>query len=443
MVGRATVANLILSGDVYEIFINAIKSETTRHNYIFAIKKYMQYRKVTKLEELLPSSLSPNQSDIHSIESDIIKYIIHLKNVEKNECSTITGYLAAIMLFYAVCTDLNLNRKKISRYLPASQKAGIDRGYTTEEIAKMLSVSDARVRALILLLASTGMRIGGIADRDKKEGKDKDKDKDRLLRLKHLHKFSVSDKGINYNVYKVVVYEGCKEEYFCFTTPEATKAIDAYLEYRERYHEKLTPESYLFREQFNTSDPFDSQNPKGMQAKGLSKLIAETAIKSGVTERNSLLEGEKFGSKRHKVFNTHGFRKFVTGKMVEAGLSDFVIDKLLGHKSKGGINSKHYYRPQEDELFSEYLKAIDYLTIDDSNRLRLQVEQLTIKKSELEELREELQEQKKQVDWFSMIAQDLAAESMNREKIMKEYNLENRMTTYYNNVKEKIARQKN
>ena len=32
------------------------------------------------------------------------------------------------------------------------------RGYTTEEIGKMLEVSDERVRAIILLLASTGLR---------------------------------------------------------------------------------------------------------------------------------------------------------------------------------------------------------------------------------------------------------------------------------------------
>jgi integrase len=91
-----------------------------------------------------------------------------------------------------------------------------------------------------------------------------------------------------------------------------------------------------------------------MQIKGLSKLISETAIKSGVIEKTSLLEGEKSDKRRNKVSRTQGFRKTVTTKMIEAGLNDFAIEKLLGHKSKDGITSKHYYRPDEEALLTEY-----------------------------------------------------------------------------------------
>jgi hypothetical protein len=73
--------------------------------------------------------------------------------------------------------------------------------------------------------------------------------------LKHLHKIP------EYNLYKLIIYEGTDDEYFCFTTPEAAAAIDNYLQYRQRHGEKLTPDSYLFREQFNTEDPpFDRKN---------------------------------------------------------------------------------------------------------------------------------------------------------------------------------------
>ena len=75
------------------------------------------------------------------------------------------------MLFYAV-NDYTLNRKKISRYLPEPRKLSEDRGYNSDEIRLMLEGSDIRVRTLILLCASTGIRIGSIAD----------------LKLKHLHK---------------------------------------------------------------------------------------------------------------------------------------------------------------------------------------------------------------------------------------------------------------
>jgi integrase len=285
---------------------------------------------------------------------------------------TINGYLAAIIFFYSVCADLNLNRKKISRYLPDDQKVADDRGYSTEEIAKMLEGSDTRLRALILLLACTGMRIGAIAD-DNKDGA--------RLKLKHLHNIP------QYNLYKITVYQGYKEEYVCFTTPEAAQAIDTYLQYRERYGEKINPESYLFREQFDVSDVFDCKNPKGIRLKGLSKLLAEVAIRSGIRQKTSLLEGEKSGSRRNKVFRTHGFRKTVTTKMVQAGVSDFAIEKLLGHKSSKNITSKHYYRPEEEVLLAEYLKAVDLLTINEENRLKRENEMLKVKKSEMDELR--------------------------------------------------------
>lgn len=54
--------------------------------------------------------------------------------------------------------DLNeviLNKKKIYRYLGEEEEPIENRGYIREEIAKMLEVCDERVKALILLLAST------------------------------------------------------------------------------------------------------------------------------------------------------------------------------------------------------------------------------------------------------------------------------------------------
>jgi integrase len=202
---KTTLTQLSLSfeGSAYDNFVNAIRSETTKNNYIFALKRYMQYQNVSRLQDLISSQ------DTRLIEARIIAYLVHLKKIEKIGFGTINGYLAAITLFYAV-QDINLNRKKMARYLPERHRPQEDRGYTTEEIAKMLSISDNRLKALILLIASTGIRIGAVAS----------------IKLKHLHKIE------KYNLYKVIIYPGYKEEYFCFTTVEAAKAIDTYLEYR-------------------------------------------------------------------------------------------------------------------------------------------------------------------------------------------------------------------
>jgi hypothetical protein len=49
------------------------------------------------------------------------------------------------------------------------------------------------------------------------------------IQLKHLHKIP------EYNLYKVVVYAGWKEEYYCFTTVEA--------ETHSTYYQKICADS--------------------------------------------------------------------------------------------------------------------------------------------------------------------------------------------------------
>src|SRR5438128_7319235 len=102
------------------------------------------------------------------------------------------------MTFYEVI----LNKKKIYKYLGEEERPIENRGYSREEIAKMLEVCDERVRALILFLASTGVRIRAIIE----------------LKLEDL--VSIPD----YELYQVKVYATAKERYFTFTTPEAFKA---------------------------------------------------------------------------------------------------------------------------------------------------------------------------------------------------------------------------
>ena len=51
---------------------------------------------------------------------------------------------------------------------------------------------------------------------------------------------------------------------------------------------------------------------------------------------------------------------------------------------------QHYFRPTEDQVLAEYLKAEPLLTIDPSMRLRQEVETLRVEKSSWEELRSEM-----------------------------------------------------
>ena len=60
----------------------------------------MQFQKVSRLEDLLTicGYNNPSNANARLIESNIISYLVYLKNREKVGFSTANGYLAAILL---------------------------------------------------------------------------------------------------------------------------------------------------------------------------------------------------------------------------------------------------------------------------------------------------------------------------------------------------------
>jgi site-specific recombinase XerD len=183
--------------DVYINFINSIKSEVTKRIYENDIKLYLKFCNLTKLSELLM---------ITDPQKQMIKYIMSLrkKGLATNSISTL---LNGIYHFYEM-NDIPLNKKKINMFKGEFTGKVIDRSYTHEEIRKVLDVSDLRMKVMILLMASSGMRIGALPS----------------LRLRNLERID--------SIYKVTVYEGTNSSYYTFCTPECSSFIDAYFEYR-------------------------------------------------------------------------------------------------------------------------------------------------------------------------------------------------------------------
>jgi hypothetical protein len=58
---------------------------------------------------------------------------------------------------------------------------------------------------------------------------------------------------------------------------------------------------------------------------------------------------------------------------------------LLGHKI--GLASC-YYKPTEQEMLIEYMKAVNNLTITEENRLRIKIQKLEVEKSRIDKLEE-------------------------------------------------------
>jgi hypothetical protein len=228
--------------------------------------------------------------------------------------------------------------------MPECKRARKDKSYEHKEISKMLEIADERMRTVILLLASTGMRIGAIP----------------TLKIRNVDNT------------KITVYENAKEEYITFITPECKNAIDSYIDMRSRYGEKLNDDSYLIREQFDVRCP---AKPRQFKKEALQYKLYDLCKRCGIDKKDIAI--------------AHGFRKFFTTQLVNSKLNPEIREMLLGHKI--GLTGA-YYRPTEQEMFNEYQKAINNLTINEENRLKLKVQLLEGESNEIQDLKKQVNE---------------------------------------------------
>jgi integrase len=287
------------------------------------------------------------------MQKEIINYVVSLRQ-NKLSHNTIHFLLASIYHFCEM-SDIVINKKRIRKYKGERLRVVKDRAYTHDEISKLLNLSNIRLKVVVLLMASSGTRVGAINN----------------LKIKHLHK--IAD-----DIYKITIYENSADEYFSFCSSECSKAIETYLEYRKRNGEILTPESYLIVKQFNINDLKQVKNSnKPISLPTLRGLIDSTAIRAGLRSVNR----NKVRRERKEVALTHAFRKFFTGQLVNSKVNPEIREMLLGHSI--GLASS-YYKPTDEEMLNEYLKAVDSLTIDPSNRLKREVKFLQSRQDEIE-----------------------------------------------------------
>ncbi len=340
--------------DAYFNFVNSINSDVTRKNYEYHLSRFLKYCNLD-----LVSLLKLSQQELSHL---IIKYLVSQKISSQ--------YKTVIMASIKHACEMNdviLNWKKLKKFIKSektdNETNGKDRGYTHEEIQTILEFSDQRLKTAFLVLASTGIRIGALQS----------------IRIGDMERID--------NLYKVTVYRGDREEYFTFTTPECAKDIDAYLDFRTRRGEKINQDSYLLVKKFSLKSKV-----KGLQFRGraLWAILEDCISNSGLREIDHV---NPFKRKQIPIF--HGFRKFYTKQLVNSKLNPEIREMLLGHKI--GLASA-YYKPTQEEMLNEYLKAVNLLTINEENRLKLKLEQtIQIEKSQIESLKADFEKFKNEV----------------------------------------------
>lgn len=307
------------------VFENAIKSEATRKAYRYQLERFRVWANVKDYDELL--SLSEKQ--IRRLLED---YLFYQKG--KVSPNSIPSIFSPLELFFSM-NDSLVDLKKLRRMFPAEVKKSGYSAYSTADVQNMLkNTTKKRSHALILFLASTGCRVGAVPD----------------LKLRHV--LDMPD-----NCKCVLFYEGSNEEYYGFLTPEASSALNEYLQERTKDGEKLNPQSPLFRADYGIALEI-----RPMTADTIKQCIY-VVVKSDIS-RN------KIGN-RYDIQTAHGLRKrFGTIVKLNNKISYSVSERLLGHRVGEDFS---YFRPNiKEELFGEFRKLIVDLTVNESERLREQ-----------------------------------------------------------------------
>jgi integrase/recombinase XerD len=315
---------------ILTIFLDTLKRPATRQEYQRQLHTFLNYYKIKNFESLLT---------IHDekLEEMVQTYMSYLKNTKKLKFSSCNLAKCALHAFFSI------NKKKIDwyiigRHLPGKERPEGNKPYVNEDIKTMLANTTVlRDKALIHFIASTGCRVGAILDPS--------------LKLKHTHDMAEGCKAIR-------LYEGSKEEYWGFLTPEASKSLDDYLDERQKNGEYISKDSSLFRlRQFPAKD----------------FPITIDAIRSSLRPLTKLIKRQKDGNRYEKQFLL-GYRHRFIEICIKKRLDYRLAEKMVSHSSKITPMDNFYTNidSMRDELFNEFKKIIPDLTIDDSESLRLQ-----------------------------------------------------------------------
>jgi len=247
--------------------------------------------------------------------------------------------------------DVSIPWRRIYATYPERDNVSESRGWTREEISTMLKHAHGPLdRALVLVLASSGVRAGGL-DLIWEDITPIYRAEDGGLTL---------DPGPDDTVACAVlrVYRGSPESYLAFITPEAFNALQVYGRTWAKLRGHLPgPKDPIFLVQTGAS----------ASAKILRDRVDRMAVKAG-------LRGDKLG-KRFSVPSMNGFRRFWNKTCKEAASGESALASLIkkeymmGHRGLVALD-QNYFKTNLMELAVEYVKVVADLTIDDSERLK-------------------------------------------------------------------------
>ncbi len=349
-----------------------MNSPVTRERYSTRLRSFFAYigiegatmgERCERFIEKVKESEANDNNNTKWAYTSVIKFLQYQKSrCDKKEItgSTVRGYYKAVKLFMEV-NDILLPWSKIKRGLPKGRHYADDRIPTLEEIRKLLEYPDRRIKAIVYTMVSSGIRLGAWD----------------YLKWGHIKPIMRNGQII---AARITVYAGEDEQYYSYISSEGLSALREWMDYRIQAGEQITPDSWVMRDLWDTGFPSGggfATVPKKLKSSGVKRLMERALWAQGL--RKKLTPGKR----RHEFSANHSFRKYFHTVCHSSCIRPAVAELLLGHSLGLGDS---YLRFTEEEIMEEYIKALDNLTINDESRLRLQINVLTSKTKDTEQI---------------------------------------------------------
>ncbi|NWK02258.1 site-specific integrase [Marine Group I thaumarchaeote] len=321
------------------LYYSAIKSEQTKKTYTFVLNKFREYFIIKDYDSLV--SIGSKK-----IQVMIEDYVLYLRS-KNSSYGSIHNVICSLKLFFSM-NDIVCNWVKINKMKPERKKLRGDKPYTTEDLRIILKqVSNSPLwNSLIHFMASSGVRDGFSEE----------------LRIKDLQDMKNGCKSVK-------VYADSKDEYYTFIHQEAVIALEEYFAYRRKKGEKLSPDSWVFTTALNPQRPMTT----GLISAWLTEIVKKTSVN----------RGEKING-RYDIMIVYGIRKrFDTILKSNSKINVNIAEKIFAHSVSIPLDN-HYFKPTLEVMFDEYQKAIPDLVIDQTMKLKLELEKKNKQLSSLE-----------------------------------------------------------
>lgn len=329
-------------------WINTLNpARNTENNYLLAIKVFCEWSGKTP-GELLSEAETEIKNGTLMRQRSIKRYIIGFRRMLQDKGyapMTVKGYMSGIKSFYST-NDIELPK------LPKTEKVRaleIHKAVPSkEDIQAVLKICDPLEKALLLTGIAGGLASNEIINlriSDFKNGYDPETD---------ITTLSLRRRKVQF-------------DFITFLTPEASKAIWDYLNYRER---EVIIDCKRRQRQRDKQKIYSDNDYLFIGRKIPDTFLHSKNEAERKLERDALMRIYRVISEKARlstpvgnwnIIRSHNMRKYFNSALLNANCDSFIVEFFMGHTLDDTRSA--YFRAQPDRLREIYKKYIPYLTI--------------------------------------------------------------------------------